>query len=113
MASLRFRHFISGSLVFVSIGAYLTKSRFAFSRNAHHHGFSPTAACGGLEPPPVWRLRRALPHLRLSMASGLSARLPSWRTVVGKADKRRFALEARLAADFEPAIEHVMEVDVR
>ena len=31
MASLRFRHFISGSLVFVSIGTYLTKSCFAFS----------------------------------------------------------------------------------
>ena len=86
MASLRFRHFISGSPAFVSIGAYLTKSRFAFSRNAHHHGFSPTAACGGLEPPPVWRPRRALPHLRLSMASGLSARLPSWRTIVGAID---------------------------
>jgi hypothetical protein len=31
MTFLRFRHFISGSLVFVSIGTYLTKSSFAFS----------------------------------------------------------------------------------
>jgi len=31
MTSLRFRHFISGSLLFVSIGTYLTKSCFAFS----------------------------------------------------------------------------------
>ena len=39
MTSLRFRHFIRGSLVFVSIGTHLTKSCFAFYRNAHHHGF--------------------------------------------------------------------------
>ena len=54
MASLRLRHFISGSLVFVSIGAYLTKSRCAFSRNAHHHGFSPAAtsqSAGGFSYP--------------------------------------------------------------
>lgn len=31
MTFLRFRHVISGSLVFVSIGTYLTKSSFAFS----------------------------------------------------------------------------------
>lgn len=31
MTSIRFRHFISGSLVFVSIGTHLTKSGFAFS----------------------------------------------------------------------------------
>ena len=41
MASLRFRHFISGSLVFVSIGAYLTKSRFAFSATLTTMAFRP------------------------------------------------------------------------
>ena len=39
MTSLRFRHFVSGSLVFVSIGTHLTRSCLAFCRNAHHHGF--------------------------------------------------------------------------
>ena len=46
-----------------------------------------TAAYGGLEHPPVWRLRGAFPHLRLSIACGLLASpTPSWRTIVRVAD---------------------------
>ncbi len=39
MASICFRHFYSGSRLFVSIGTHLTRSCRAFSRNAHDHGF--------------------------------------------------------------------------
>jgi len=39
-----FRHVFDGSFSFVSIGTHLTNSLFAFSRNAHYHGFWHTAA---------------------------------------------------------------------
>jgi hypothetical protein len=51
---------------------HLTRSRRAFSRNAHHDRHLTDAACGGLEPPPAGRPRRTYLHLSHSTAPGSS-----------------------------------------
>ena len=94
MSLLRFRHFVSGSFSFT----------FLTSPDAIVRAFSATfttlaltsAACGGLKPPPVRRLRRAFLHHLYSTAFGvmystyMSHLLRSWHTVISISDETEF-----------------------
>jgi hypothetical protein len=86
MSCIRFRHFISGSFAFTFLTSPDAIVR-AFSATFTTLAFT-SAACGGLKPPPVRRLRRTFLHLLYSIAFGvmfstyMSHLLRSWHTVV-------------------------------
>ncbi len=105
MTSLRFRQFISGSLVFVSIGTHLTRSRLAFSVTlttmAFDHSslrrFGASTCMAAPRGPPSSSAKHGL---------GLSSSpAPSWRTIICKSMiVHRFIVAiCRFAAD---GIEH-------
>jgi hypothetical protein len=89
----------------------------AFSRNAHHVGSYPAAACGGLGPAPASRPRGAFPHRLYSLAASshhlwlLSA--PSWRTIIRITNHDGcFAIPSRLEMSDQVGFEAV-ECDIR
>jgi len=86
MASLRFRHFINGSLVFVSIGTYLTKSCFAFSATLTNVAFDHSSLrwFGASTCMAVPRGLPSAPVKHSIRASG-NPLLP-WRTIISKPD---------------------------
>jgi hypothetical protein len=91
MSLIRFRHFISGSFSFTFLTSPDAIVR-AFSATFTTLAFT-SAACGGLKPPPVRRLRRAFLHHLHSTAFGvmystyMSHLLRSWHTVICIPDK--------------------------
>jgi hypothetical protein len=95
MSLIRFRHFISGSFAFTFLTSPDAIVR-AFSTTFTTLAFT-SAACGGLMPPPVRRLRRAFLHHLYSTAFGvmystyMSHLLRSWHTVISVSNESEFA----------------------
>jgi hypothetical protein len=56
---------------------------------------------------------RHAPHQLLVEPLRILLVLKADYVIIGESDKRRLTMELLLAAKFEPAVEHVMKIDVR
>jgi len=109
MTFLRFRHVISGSLVFVSIGTYLTKSSFAFSVTlttmAFDHSnlrwFGASTCIAVPRGPPSSTVKHG------------TRPLPSWRTVISVPYKVGFTSAFPLYFHREPQVQDIVQVNIR
>src|ERR1700740_3488344 len=93
------------------LNTHLTRSCPAFSGLAHHLGHWTEAAAGGVNPEPATRVEgpalisRAARLLRSYQCTENSF-APSWRTVIGIADKRGSATQPRPDFLGKPPIQH-------